>query len=110
MKRDLDDMRNKYKNTITENTKLKEKIDILSKNNNNNKKNINSIPLRTKNLNNQYQQMIEKNQNEIKTLKNSINELKKDIKNLKFYQIIKKRKLIIIIIMIVRIIIKMILD
>ena len=73
-------MRNKYKNTITENTKLKEKIDILSKNNNNNKKNINSIPLRTKNLNNQYQQMIEKNQNEIKTLKNSINELKKDIK------------------------------
>jgi len=80
LKRDLDDMRNKYKSTITENTKLKEKIDILSKNNNNNKKNINSIPLRTKNLNNQYQQMIEKNQNEIKTLKNSINELKKDIK------------------------------
>ena len=79
LKRDLDDMRNKYISTITENTKLKEKIDILSKNNNNNK-NINSIPLRTKNLNNQYQQMVEKNQNEIKSLKNSINELKKDIK------------------------------
>ena len=79
LKRNLDDMRNKYISTITENTKLKEKIDILSKNNNNNK-NINSIPLRTKNLNNQYQQMVEKNQNEIKSLKNSINELKKDIK------------------------------
>ena len=79
LKRDLDDMRNKYTSTITENTKLKEKIDILSKNNNN-KNNTNSIPLRTKNLNNQYQQMIEKNQNEIKTLKNSMKELKKDIK------------------------------
>ena len=37
LKRDLDDMRNKYISKITENTKLKEKIDILSKNNNNNK-------------------------------------------------------------------------
>ena len=96
LKKDINDIKNKYSNAISDNSELKETIDKINRNipiyQKYNQNNNNSTPLIENNdnknyLNNkkeiplEYQKMMEKNENEIKALKHSINQLKKEIKN-----------------------------
>ena len=91
LKKNINDIKNKYSQTISENSELKETINKINRNlpiyQTYNQNNNNSTPLIENDLSNkkeipiEYQKMMEKNENEINALKHSIKELKKEIKN-----------------------------
>ena len=98
LKKEFDDIKNQYSKTINENVELKDKLDKINRNipiyqnyDNINKSIVLRESMEKSNLNKinseipaEYKQIIKKNNNEITMLKQTINELQKDLKRGKY--------------------------